>query len=233
MRAARSARVLGVALVLALLAAAPATGAPARFTDSVTGRAVLMDRVGLQLFSFDLTIEARSGPSGEAPAGAITGVGLSLPVTCLAVTRRQAIIGARGTQTPSFPYAGLILHVVDNAGLGIPDVLGVDPRPVVPTTCAGERVPLGVEGPISSGDLRVVDAPPAPTSTQQCRSGGWRAFGTRFADQAQCVAYVKRRARAGCLAERAALGRAAFRATYGRGPSRLHALRRCLRAHAV
>ena len=103
----------------------------------------------------------------------------------------------------------------------------------MPTTCAGERVPLGVEGPISSGDLRVVDAPRPPASTQQCRSGGWRAFGTRLADQAQCVAYVTRRARAECLAERAALGRAAFRATYGRGPSRPHALRRCVRAHAV
>jgi len=41
-----------------------------------------------------------------------------------------------------------------------------------------------------SGDKIGRIAPPAPTSTDQCKHGGWRAFG--FRNQGQCVASVRR-----------------------------------------
>jgi hypothetical protein len=75
----------------------------------------------------------------------------------------------------------------------------------------------------------VVNAQPVPTAKQQCKNGGWRTFGTTFKNQGQCVAFVRHQARAACQAQRARIGRAAFRARYGQGRPRLSALRRCVR----
>jgi hypothetical protein len=66
-----------------------------------------------------------------------------------------------------------------------------------------------------------------PTSTDQCKNGGWRNF-PQFKNQGQCVTFVKRQARTSCLAERVAIGRQAFRAGYGEGRDHRNALRRCI-----
>jgi hypothetical protein len=39
------------------------------------------------------------------------------------------------------------------------------------------------------GSLVIVDAPPLPTAMQQCKNGGWRAFGV-FKNQGDCVSFV-------------------------------------------
>jgi hypothetical protein len=43
---------------------------------------------------------------------------------------------------------------------------------------------------VVGGDIVVVDAPPLPTSKEQCKQGGYAAFG--FTNQGQCVAFVQR-----------------------------------------
>jgi hypothetical protein len=52
--------------------------------------------------------------------------------------------------------------------------------------------PSGLGGPLSSGDITVVDAPPLPTAKAQCKNGGWKQFG--FKNQGRCIAFVKPRA---------------------------------------
>jgi hypothetical protein len=39
------------------------------------------------------------------------------------------------------------------------------------------------------GDLTVVDAPPLPTSRDQCKNGGWQTYGV-FKNQGDCVSFV-------------------------------------------
>jgi hypothetical protein len=39
------------------------------------------------------------------------------------------------------------------------------------------------------GDIVVVDAPPLPTSTEQCKNGGWQSFDV-FKNQGDCVSFV-------------------------------------------
>jgi hypothetical protein len=36
----------------------------------------------------------------------------------------------------------------------------------------------------------VVGRPPPPTSTDQCKHGGWKSFGSMFMNQGDCVSYV-------------------------------------------
>jgi hypothetical protein len=65
-----------------------------------------------------------------------------------------------------------------------------------------------------------------PKTRTQCRKGGWRHWA--FKNEGRCIAYVVQQARLACVSERAA-GAAAFRAKYGTGPQRRHALRNCVR----
>jgi hypothetical protein len=70
-----------------------------------------------------------------------------------------------------------------------------------------------------------------PTTKAQCKHGGWRNFGGMFKNHRQCVAFVVKQARRSCVAERAKIGRQAFRHKYGVGRRRRHALRRCIQLH--
>ncbi len=66
------------------------------------------------------------------------------------------------------------------------------------------------------------------TIRAQCKNGGWRSFGGMFKNRRQCVAFVVKQARRSCVAERAKIGRQAFRNKYGLGRYRRHALLRCI-----
>jgi hypothetical protein len=50
----------------------------------------------------------------------------------------------------------------------------------------------GFSETVTEGDITVVDAPPLPTSNEQCKNGGWRNFGDTFKNQGECVAFVQR-----------------------------------------
>jgi hypothetical protein len=145
----------------------------------------------------DIDITAQSGPSGEDPTGSVSftigELTVSGQVTCLRVTGPD-----QGAGTPTAPTTA-VLHflafgfipdavvLVDNGGNGADTMSeGVPPAS---TDCSA---PVG--GPVSGialtdGRAVVFDAPPLPTSKEQCKDGGWKQFG--FKNQGQCIAFVQ------------------------------------------
>ena len=178
------------ALCLVFAAVAPAAGAkrpvPAPPQDSVT---VTGSGGGLD----GISAQAQSGPLGENPTGSVAltitiegprgpeQINLGGPVTCLDVTGHTAVFNFR-EQTFGL---GLILttSVTDNGGNGLDQIAGASNRS--PTDCS----PLLGGVPLSSGRAVVVDAPPLPTSKEQCKNGGFAEFG--FPNQGQCIKSVK------------------------------------------
>ena len=132
------------------------------------------------------TLNATSGPSGENPTGqvAFTAFGsLSLagPVTCLAVSGNTATLNFQD-QVSGFGIT--TVQVTDNQ----PDTFDAIPTGRAATDCS-PLAPTGFGGPVSQGDITVVEAPPLPTSKDQCKNGGWRDFGV-FKNQGDCVSFV-------------------------------------------
>ena len=162
---------------------------------------------------------AERAPSGEVRINFLS-AHIGGPITCLAVSGNTAII--------KFDDQG-------NEDLGTTEIQVVDGQPDTfhtgltdsPTDCSPGTPSFG--GPVSGGDFTVVDAQPFPTAKGQCRDGGWQSFGSTFKNQGQCVAFVKRQSRQECIFERAAHGVAAFRAKYGQGNQKRHAMRSCVR----
>ena len=76
------------------------------------------------------------------------------------------------------------VQVTDNQ----PDTFDAIPTGRAPTDCS-PLAPTGFGGPVSQGDITVVEAPPLPTSKDQCKNGGWRDFGV-FKNQGDCVSFV-------------------------------------------
>jgi hypothetical protein len=148
-------------------------------------------------FSFD----ARSGPSGENPTGHMTNHigGGSAPtfsgdVTCLAVTGNTAVIGAFGVLDYGFaqPEIAEWTRVVDGGGPGsrrdtIQNVDLFDSTP--PTDCSRPPVFPSEVFVVAGGDIVVHDAPPLPTTKEQCKNGRWRNF-PGFKNQGTCVTFV-------------------------------------------
>jgi hypothetical protein len=167
-------------LISAALGAGPAQ-AQAPAGDSVTGS-------GTAAFFGAFTIDAHSGPSGENPSGQASfdteEVLIDGPVSCLRVSGNVARFNVSLGRITAF------FEVTDNAGLGIPDTIAASIALGEPTNCAPLTSPART-GAVLSGDIVVVDAPPLPTSKDQCKDGGWRAF-TTFRNQGQCVAFVER-----------------------------------------
>jgi hypothetical protein len=169
-------------VVAAALVASLSASAQAPTGDSVIGRGTLLQLPDL-LVGFEL--EARSGSSGEDPSGRFalsfpSGGRNEGPVVCLRVSGATAVFAvdfALGSTDGVF-------EVVD----GSPDTLVVQiVGQVGPASCSG---PVdGVLTTVVSGDVVVTDAPPLPTSTDQCKKGGWRTFGV-FANQGDCVSFV-------------------------------------------
>jgi hypothetical protein len=153
--------------------------AHAQSGDSVTGQAQVQGSPP-RPFVFNFSFDAHSGPSGEQPSGTVNGA----PVTCLNVSGNQATIGA------AIPGSAALFFVEDNNGAG-QDRLAVAPFLPAPVTVCPDptlisTIPL-IQ--ITSGDITVVDAPPLPTSKEQCKNGGWRNFGV-FKNQGDCVSFV-------------------------------------------
>jgi hypothetical protein len=164
-----------------------------------------------------LSIDARSGPSGEQPSGTLgwhVGGGLGPTwlgsVSCLAVSANTAVIGFSGRHsfggtTVNAPIAGLV-RVADLGGpssaldtfewaVGSPGPNNGPPIPG-PTDCS--TYPGGFTPPSfpplpavnDFGDVIVTDlSPPLPVSKDQCKNGGWRVYGI-FKNQGDCVSFV-------------------------------------------
>jgi hypothetical protein len=166
------------AVVATLLVAAGVSNAQAPAGDSVTGSGTA------SVFSF--VLDARSGPSGENPTGraevsltTVPSVFARGPVTCLAVQGNRAVIGI--ANEPGSVGAGTLIEVTDD-----PDTLVFTVTAAPPTTCSDVD---GEPSPVESGDITIVDAPPLPTTKDQCRNGGWKSFGV-FKNQGDCISFV-------------------------------------------
>jgi hypothetical protein len=179
-----------VGIALALPSASSAAPPPPPTQDSVVltgGPALVVDFFGQRLFNL-LAINARSGPSGENPTGEVAFEGgpdlfqlqVGGPVTCLAVGGNTATFNFRD----QMDFAGFIItvQVVDSQ----PDTFTAAPIGRAPTDCS-PTVPLA-GGPLSSGDITVIDAQPLPTTKDQCTNGGWEQIG--FKNQGRCIAFV-------------------------------------------
>jgi hypothetical protein len=199
--------VLAVATVAVTALAAPSgVWAQAPPGDSVIGEA--RDCAAVFDFCFhpiSVAVDARSGPSGENPTGEAewsivlgsnTILGDRGPVSCLAVDGNTAIIGFRGA-----PNGNTLVRVVDGGSAPGQDSFAAVTRfilddVVLPPPDCSSFPPLGLRpGQFSGsgvnlfGDIRVVDAPPLPTSKDQCKNGGWGSFGV-FKNQGDCVSLV-------------------------------------------
>jgi len=245
---------VSVGFVVAVGLAFPTAGsAQTPAGDSATGQASDCLEVLSTGFcrSVGVFLDAHSGPAGENPVGGVRwNFGHGTPssssngygsVTCLSVDGNVAVVGFTGSelifgQVLVLPAAGLI-RATDRGGPdSAQDIFEFDfeygdlsdqiPLPG-PTDCTFAGPP-GAAGANEEGDLTVADTRPLPTTKDQCRNGGWRTFGI-FENQGDCVSSVTHQARQECIFIRATHGPPAFRAWYGSGPHKRHAMRRCVR----
>ncbi len=142
-----------------------------------------------------MTRRLQSGPSGENPTGQVTLADLDPSVTCLAVhTLATNPPVASATMNLQTSGGGLVtLQVDDGNPEGIPDFISaISASTRSPSDCSPLSLSsANLKGFVLSGDIDIVDAPPAPASREQCKDGGWRGF-PAFKNQGQCVAFVER-----------------------------------------
>jgi hypothetical protein len=133
-------------------------------------------------------IDARSGPSGENPAGLVrfdVAGGLFRiggPVTCLAVRGISATINLHDDVGG---FGIITVQVIDDQ----PDSFDAAPTGRTPTDCS-PLAPTGAGGRPSAGDIVIVDAGLRPTTKDQCKGGAWKTLG--FGNQGECIASVRR-----------------------------------------
>ena len=198
--------VLAIATVVAAVAV-PAASAQTPVGDSVTGRACDPVFPGDPCeFTTFFQVDARSGPSGENPAGTAAWgfragaqlLGDSGPVSCLAVSGNTAIVGFSGLR----PFGRTLVRVVDGGGSPGADSFEAVTQaslglvfPIPPPDCssfppgpAGDAE-FGRSGRNEVGDIVVHDAQPLPISKDQCKNGGWKTYGV-FKNQGDCVSFV-------------------------------------------
>jgi hypothetical protein len=166
-------------------------GAVLAFPTASFAQAPRQDSVSLSgiatTSSFSVSIlAATSGPTGEDPSGevAFTAFGVLFlrgPVTCLAVDGNSATLNFQD----QFGGFGITtVHVTDDQ----PDFFDAIPTGRAPTDCS-PLPPTPFNEPVTTGDITVVDAPPLPTSKDECKNGGWRTYGV-FKNQGDCVSFV-------------------------------------------
>jgi hypothetical protein len=173
-------RVLLVLMAGATCLFPPASAAQAPRQDSVS----LSGTANAAAFSVS-TLTATSGPTGENPSGQVTFSALGSflltgPVTCLAVSGNSAILNFQDQGA----FGVVTVQVTDNQ----PDLFDAIPRGRAPSDCSPVTPSTGGLA-VSGGDISVVDAPRAPTSKEECKSGDWRTFGV-FKNQGDCVSFV-------------------------------------------
>jgi hypothetical protein len=192
-----------VGFAVAALLAAPGATAQTEAGDSVTGGASFSSpgSPGSPPFFLSFLFDAHSGPSGENPTGTARweattpfgNFGGGGPVTCLNVTGGTAIVGTFEGGVTTFFYVGATVGVGAAVGFGSFEAASA------PTACE-----IGFFGGLpfsqafepramTSSGIVIHDAPPLPTSKDQCAKDGWRNFGTSFKTQGDCVSFVATR----------------------------------------
>jgi hypothetical protein len=135
-------------------------------------------------------VDARSGPSGENPLGQLTvrvpsgDVFFSGDVRCLNVIGDIAVMKVFTSQ-----FGLLDVTVRDISGSPPSrDVIEVNFATGSATQCSSPVLALATFT-VETGDIVIIDAPPLPTATAQCKNGGWRTYGV-FKNQGDCVSFV-------------------------------------------
>jgi hypothetical protein len=130
----------------------------------------------------------RRNPTGRVSAF-FDGFGpyLDGPVTCLSVHDNVAVLQTQD----SLMRLPIAYRITDNEGLGVPDVVEAAYANPGFSDCRPEFSYIRTDR-VTSGDIVVVDVPPLPTSKEEYKDGGWRAFSSAFSNQGQCVASVQR-----------------------------------------
>jgi hypothetical protein len=139
-------------------------------------------------------VNAFSGPSGEDPGGTVSFSSIFVeepvtgPVTCLDVEGNTATMTVEGPFPGFLGLLGFQVTVVDNGGSGLDRFQYF---PIVPENGEFIDCHLGsiadFGGPLD-GRAEVFDAPPGPSSKDDCRNGGYARFG--FRNQGQCLSFV-------------------------------------------
>jgi hypothetical protein len=188
----RLAALLGVLALGALTTPSGSIAAPAPpaqpLQDSVMGRALTVEGV-------DFEITARSGPSGENPTGQVTfrsgGSANTGTVTCLTVHANVALLKAEFVSADLVTLVSLRITDLPVDFLGRPqDRVDVGLTSTAASECSSPEATYFSEQRVFTGDITVVDAPSLPTSKEQCKNGGYSAYG--FKNQGECVAFVDR-----------------------------------------
>ena len=176
-----------VVTLAALLAAGSPSGAQAPAGDSVTGTGTM--RLGflstccvITPFEFDV----HSGPSGEDPVGSLQ---LLLPFddpTCFVIrsgggqVADEAVINFRNTLSG----ARVLVRIAGGTS---------GPRQIWLSTASSASdcsfVPPVSVAEVIEGGISIFDAPQLPTTTEQCKNGGWGTYGV-FKNQGECVSFV-------------------------------------------
>jgi hypothetical protein len=184
----RAALCTALACVASLPVAAPAGAAPPApvpTSDTVTGTVVL----GVGLPTSGYTIDAFSGPNGEAPGGTIKVRGLllnfDLPVTCLRVRGTRAVVaGPLDASGRIFTFV-LVLEDVPAPAIdrGSVSIYVDTPAPA----CADVDIDQALDE-VRGGSVTITDAPAPPTSKEECRDDAWRQRG--FTSRGACQRLV-------------------------------------------
>jgi hypothetical protein len=181
-------RMGGLVVVLAIAASVSGTAmAQTPVGDSVVGsgtaRFITPDLAGLTV---PFSIDVRSGPSGENPVGSLQlFIAFDNP-TCLAIrsgggqVADEAVINFRNTLTG----ARVLVRIA--GGTSGPRTIGLST--VSSATDCSFVPPISIAEVIEGG-ITIVDAPPLPTTTGQCKNGGWRNF-PGFKNEGNCVSFV-------------------------------------------
>jgi hypothetical protein len=186
LRAAPVRLVLATAAVLAVSAASTASAVAAPPTrDSVTGSFI----VGVGMSTTQYTLDASSGPAGEAPTGTVRltmlGGSFDMAVRCMRVRGNRAVVAAR---VPTSTGAFHVVLTLEDAPAGQLDRVVVfqsfDP---FPPACED----IDIDQPLVEArdtSIVIVDAPVPPSSKKACRKDGWAQLG--FASRRACKSAV-------------------------------------------
>jgi hypothetical protein len=173
-----------------MVTAQAAGGAPLDTVTATNGTAGIFSNIN---------ISAQSGTAGQNPTGTVSFIvfggvfSFSGPVTCLSVTGPDngagtllaPTIGVVNFQSNS-GFGIITVELIDKGGNGA-DLFNVSPLGRGALDCSAFPSPAAYP---YSGQAVVFDAPPLPTSKDQCKDGGWQGF-AQFKNQGDCVSFVE------------------------------------------
>jgi hypothetical protein len=179
--------VAGISLAIAATLA-PIAAAQVPTQDSVSGSGIVtFHGPGLEGLTTAFDISIRSGPTGEQPTGSLQLVVPFTDPSCVVIRDGGGEEPPSATINLLNTLTGLRVVIQISGGAAGPQFIAAF-FASSPTDCAFRTEPSTNVAEVISGHIDIVDAPPLPTSTQECKNGGWRAFG--FKNQGDCVSFV-------------------------------------------